>query len=148
MEIFSNYGIVKTVDLPCDRANTHLNRSFAYIDFQKHDDAEKALRHMDGGQIDGQEVTAAYVLAPRPRPMRRSPNRGMPPWRRSPPRFRDDRNRRRYLHLISYTSEPRFTLTPEKKFTLCESHKRFKHGDLDDPLGFEFFIQMHFHIPW
>ena len=51
MEIFSNYGVVKSVDLPCDRANTHLNRSFAYIDFQKHDDAEKALRHMDGGSF-------------------------------------------------------------------------------------------------
>ena len=52
MEIFSNYGVVKTVDLPCDRTNSHLNRSFAYIDFQKHDDAEKALRHMDGGRLN------------------------------------------------------------------------------------------------
>ena len=49
------------------------------------------------GQIDGQEITAQPVLAPRivPRPPRRSPpRRGPPPrWGRgpSPPRYRDRR---------------------------------------------------------
>ncbi|VDP44329.1 unnamed protein product [Soboliphyme baturini] len=47
------------------------------------------MKHMDGGQIDGQEVTAAPVLVPkgirRPSPWRRPPGAG---WRRSPPRYR------------------------------------------------------------
>lgn len=34
------------------------------------------MKHMDGGQIDGQEVTVAPILTPRPRPIRRvSPGR-------------------------------------------------------------------------
>ena len=46
------------------------------------------------GQIDGQEITATAVLAPRPRPPPRRfspPRRMLPPppmWRRSPPRMR------------------------------------------------------------
>ena len=51
------------------------------------------------GQVDGQEVTAAAVLAPRPArppvrrsPIRRSPMRRPPPrWRASPPRYRGRR---------------------------------------------------------
>lgn len=47
---------------------------------------------MDGGQIDGQEVTVAPILLPRPRPpMRRggmSPMRRGGRWRSSPQRFR------------------------------------------------------------
>lgn len=95
MEIFSTYGTVKGVEMPPDRIHVHLSRGFAYVEFELPDDAEKAMKHMDGGQIDGQEVTAAPVLLPKPRPipMRRSPlRRPMPPsWRRSPPRFRDRR---------------------------------------------------------
>ena len=30
---------------------------FAYIEYENPEDAKAALRHMDGGQIDGQEVT-------------------------------------------------------------------------------------------
>lgn len=45
------------------------------------------MKHMDGGQIDGQEVTVAPILLLKPRQtIRRSPlRRG---WRRSPQRFR------------------------------------------------------------
>jgi len=31
-----------------------LGRGFAYIDFVSADEAEVAMKHMDGGQIDGQ----------------------------------------------------------------------------------------------
>lgn len=49
------------------------------------------MKHMDGGQIDGQEVTVAPILLPKPRlPMRRmSPARRG--WRRSPQGFRRGR---------------------------------------------------------
>ncbi|KAG7166642.1 RNA-binding protein with serine-rich domain 1-B-like [Homarus americanus] len=95
-EIFAVYGSVKSVDLPMYdmRNNSSLNRGYGYIDFEKPEDAENAMKHMDGGQIDGQEITAAPVLIPRQLPPRRRsplpmpPRRGPPPrWGRSPPRY-------------------------------------------------------------
>uniref|UniRef100_A0A4W6ECU5 RRM domain-containing protein n=1 Tax=Lates calcarifer TaxID=8187 RepID=A0A4W6ECU5_LATCA len=70
-EIFSTYGKIKMIDMPMNR---------------------KALKHMDGGQIDGQEITVTAVLTPtvRPPPHRLSPPRRMSrsPRRRSPVRRR------------------------------------------------------------
>lgn len=95
-EIFSTYGIIKKVEFQYDRLHPHLGRGFAYVEFSNPDEAENAMKHMDGGQIDGQEITAAPVLLPKPRmPMiRRSPlpppmgMRRPPMYRRTPPRFR------------------------------------------------------------
>uniref|UniRef100_A0A667IXL7 RNA-binding protein with serine-rich domain 1 n=1 Tax=Lynx canadensis TaxID=61383 RepID=A0A667IXL7_LYNCA len=77
MEIFSTYGKIKMIDMPVERMHPHLSKGYAYVEFENPDEAEKALKHMDGGQIDGQEITATAVLAPWPRP---------PPRRFSPPR--------------------------------------------------------------
>lgn len=74
-----------------ERFHQKIGRGFAYVEYTNADDAENAMKHMDGGQIDGQEVTVAPILLPRPRPpMRRG---GMSPMRRggrwrSPQRFR------------------------------------------------------------
>lgn len=64
-----------------------MGRGFAYVEYQNSEDAENAMKHMDGGQIDGQEVTVAPILLLKPRQQTRrlSPARRM--WRRSP-RFR------------------------------------------------------------
>lgn len=95
MEIFSTYGPIKSVELQVHNmhAGNGMHRGYGYIDFEKPEDAENAMKHMDGGQIDGQEITAAPVLIPRPAPARRrSPlppmgRRGPPPRWRSPPRY-------------------------------------------------------------
>ena len=92
-EIFSVYGVIKAVEFPLDRLHPPAGRCFAYVEYNNPDDAENAMKHMDGGQIDGQEITAAPVLLQRPRPMMRRPsplrNRGPPNrWNRSPQRFR------------------------------------------------------------
>lgn len=82
------------IDMPMNRIHPHLSKGYAYIEFETPEEAEKALKHMDGGQIDGQEITVTAVLAPtvRPAPRRFSPPRRMPPpppmWRRTPPRMR------------------------------------------------------------
>lgn len=55
-EIFKTYGSIKNVDIQTDRFHPHLCRGSAYIEFEKSVDAEKAIRYMDGGQIDGQEI--------------------------------------------------------------------------------------------
>lgn len=64
MEIFSTYGKIKMIDMPVERMHPHLSKGYAYVEFENPDEAEKALKHMDGGQIDGQEITATAVLAP------------------------------------------------------------------------------------
>merc|ERR1711862_590579 len=92
-EIFSTFGKIKDIEFGSERMRPWLNKGFAYIDYETASDAKTALRHMDGGQIDGQEVTAAPVLVPRfqprtrrspaPRRRSRSPPRRM--WSRTPP---------------------------------------------------------------
>nr|CAD7599726.1 unnamed protein product [Timema genevievae] len=84
LEIFSTYGAVKSVEFPSERCHPHNGRGFAYIEFETPNEAENAMKHMDGGQIDGQEITAAPVLLPKPRPP--PPRRSPPPIRRAPPR--------------------------------------------------------------
>jgi len=99
IEIFSTYGIIKSVDMPHDRIHPHLSRGFAYVEFDKPEDTEKAIKYMDGGQVDGQEVSATAVLTPKPQrqaggfggggggPAAMRHARGPPGgWRRSPPR--------------------------------------------------------------
>jgi len=86
------------VDFGSDRNHPHLGRGFAYVEFSNPDEAETAMKHMDGGQIDGQEITAAPVLNIRPRPqMMRQRSPPMPQRRRRgwSPRGRSPYNRRR-----------------------------------------------------
>lgn len=69
MEIFGTYGIIKNVEFPKDHIHHHLGRLYCYVEYATADEAENAMKHMDGGQIDGQEITAAPVLIPKPRPL-------------------------------------------------------------------------------
>lgn len=96
MEIFSCFGEVKHVEFPIDRFHPEIGRGLAYVEYTNPEDAENAMKHMDGGQIDGQEVTVSPVLIPKFRPPMR---RNSPPMRRPPPRWRSpmryNYNRRR-----------------------------------------------------
>ena len=84
------YGTIRSVDLPIDIIHPYLSRGFAYIEFEKPEEAEKAIKYMDGGQIDGQEVSASLLHSQKPRSLGGGPpiRRGGPPtWsRRSIPR--------------------------------------------------------------
>lgn len=59
LEIFKTYGPIKSVDLPIDRHHPQLTKGSAFIVYENSEDADKALRYMDGGQIDGQEITVS-----------------------------------------------------------------------------------------
>lgn len=50
-EIFSLYGPIKFIDMPNDRIHPNMSRGFAYVEFENPDDAEKAIKYMDGGKI-------------------------------------------------------------------------------------------------
>lgn len=99
MEIFSCFGEVKSVEFPTDRFHPSFGRGIAYVEFSTHEECEMAIKQMDGGQIDGQEVSVSAVLTPKVcvQHRRTSPlNRRQMERRRSPPpRFnRFNRNRR------------------------------------------------------
>lgn len=49
MEIFSTYGVIKMVDFPPDRLHPQSGKGFAYVEFETADEAENAMKHMDGG---------------------------------------------------------------------------------------------------
>ncbi|KRY12566.1 RNA-binding protein with serine-rich domain 1-A, partial [Trichinella patagoniensis] len=90
-EIFSVYGPLKSVDMPLGKFN--INRGFAFVQYESGEDAEKAQKHMDGGQIDGNDVSVVPAVAKpviRPSPPRYGGSRatgrlrGSGNWRRSP----------------------------------------------------------------
>lgn len=61
IEIFSNYGEIKVVDFPTDRFHPQNGRGFCYIEYLNSEDAENAMKHMDGGQVDGTEVAVSLL---------------------------------------------------------------------------------------
>lgn len=38
------------VDMAMDRLYPHLSRGYAYVEFETPEEAQKALKHMDGGR--------------------------------------------------------------------------------------------------
>ena len=50
-EIFAVYGKIKNIEMLPDRIHTEYSRLFAYVDYEKPEDAEAAVDHMDGGSI-------------------------------------------------------------------------------------------------
>ena len=51
IEIFSVYGTIKNLDMPSDRVHPTVSKGYAYIDYEKPEEAEKAVKHMDGGKF-------------------------------------------------------------------------------------------------
>lgn len=49
IEVFSAYGSIRSVDYQLDRFHQH-NRGFVYIEYETADEAENAMKHMDGGE--------------------------------------------------------------------------------------------------
>ncbi|VDM59087.1 unnamed protein product [Angiostrongylus costaricensis] len=56
------YGQIKSCDLPPERFYPHLHRGYGYVEYENAEDAEKALKYFDGGQIDGQVVSVELTL--------------------------------------------------------------------------------------
>ena len=49
MEIFSVYGTVKHIEMRSDPMHPQYSRGFAYVEYSTPEEAEKAVKHMDGG---------------------------------------------------------------------------------------------------
>ncbi len=44
IEIFSTYGVIKSTELPMDTHHPLLHKGFAYVEYEKWEDAEKAMK--------------------------------------------------------------------------------------------------------
>ena len=60
-EIFGYYGSVKTVDLVMDDLTRKIPTGKAYIMFEKPEDADTAVKFMNGADIDGNKIKALVV---------------------------------------------------------------------------------------
>lgn len=108
----------------------HMCRGICYIEYATPEEADSAIKHMDGGQIDGQEISVVAVLPQKMnmRPMRRmSPpmrmnNRGPPPRWRSPMRFRGGGRR----------SPPRRNMSPRRRQRSRSPIRRRRHSNSSD----------------
>ncbi|CAG8438013.1 6824_t:CDS:10 [Ambispora gerdemannii] len=72
-EIFGTFGTITHIDLPINK-KWNANRGIAYIEYSTRTEAERAVSYMDGGQLDGTELTCAFVPrrpSPPPIPARR-----------------------------------------------------------------------------
>lgn len=38
------------IDMPPDRLHPNLSKGYAYVEYESPEDAQKALKHMDGGK--------------------------------------------------------------------------------------------------
>jgi RNA recognition motif-containing protein len=129
-EILKTYGNIIKLELDVDE-RTGYSRGTGIIEFEKHEEAVKAVDHLDESQIDGKLVSLRLKQPPRP-PRKRSPPRSSDPRYRpySPRRrgyARDDRygrdyNRRRSPSPInrryrrrSYSSSRSRSRSPPKK---------------------------------
>lgn len=102
---------MKNVEFPTDRYHPSFGRGIAYVEYATAEECEAAMKQMDGGQIDGQEVTVSPVLTPKIRAPARRPSpimrRPVGRWR-SPPQFNRFNNRGR-------RSPPRGRRSPRRR---------------------------------
>ncbi|PVV03023.1 hypothetical protein BB560_002507 [Smittium megazygosporum] len=86
-EIFAPYGKIKRATIPLDRRGKFATQ-MAYIDYETHEQALKAIDYMNGGKLD-EEILTVELREPRvPRPRFRSRS----PTSRIPARYRRPRN--------------------------------------------------------
>ncbi|KAF9509514.1 hypothetical protein BS47DRAFT_1396851 [Hydnum rufescens UP504] len=76
--IFSFYGEVRKVDLPVHR-RTGQNRGKAALEYKEPSSAQKAMSHMNGGQLDGAFLSVELSDLPLPRSRTPSPRSRSPP---------------------------------------------------------------------
>ena len=65
-EIFSNFGEVKTVELAMDNT-VQLPKGYAFVEYSEKEEVDAAIKHMAGGQIDGQNVMV-HIMGQTPKP--------------------------------------------------------------------------------
>lgn len=52
------------VDFPPDRLHPQCGKGFAYVEFETADEAENAMKHMDGGETNDDNIKKEKLLLP------------------------------------------------------------------------------------
>ncbi|CAM6027039.1 unnamed protein product [Sphagnum balticum] len=112
--LFDRYGKVVDIFIPRDR-RTGESRGFAFVRYKYADEAQKAVEHLDGRNVDGRDIVVQYAKYGRNDEsiQRGRITQGSPKWRsrsrsRSPrrSRHRDEHRHRDYrTHSISHRDE-------------------------------------------
>ncbi|XP_037727544.1 serine/arginine repetitive matrix protein 2 [Drosophila subpulchrella] len=58
-EIFGHFGALTAVDFPMDRYLGRQGRGYAFVEYARPEDCASAIKHMNGGQIDGKRITVS-----------------------------------------------------------------------------------------
>lgn len=88
--VLSSFRKINMIDMPPERMHPHLSKGYACAQSENPDEAQKALKHRDGGQMCGQEDHChhwAEPLASATCQVIQPARRALPPpprWRRSP----------------------------------------------------------------
>ena len=61
MEIFSTYGTIKHIEMRSDPMHPQYSRGLAYVEYSTPEEAEKAIKHMDGGMSNVHCAVFAYI---------------------------------------------------------------------------------------
>ncbi|ERL85434.1 hypothetical protein D910_02853 [Dendroctonus ponderosae] len=61
VEIFGTYGTIKHVEFPKDRNHSNLGSGYCYVEYSNPDEAENAMKHMDGGQTTHAKTISAFT---------------------------------------------------------------------------------------
>ncbi|CAK0894720.1 unnamed protein product, partial [Prorocentrum cordatum] len=74
-EIFGNYGKVKDATLAIDKV-VGLPKGYAYVEFSSEREADSAVSHLHGGQIDGNVIKVEWQDQRKKQPARVARGRG------------------------------------------------------------------------
>ncbi|KAG9451530.1 hypothetical protein H6P81_011495 [Aristolochia fimbriata] len=87
--LFDKYGKVVDIFIPRDR-RTGDSRGFAFVRYKYADEAEKAVKKLDGRNVDGRDIMVQFAkYGPNAEPISRDDHRGKDSRRRSRSRSRD-----------------------------------------------------------
>ena len=84
--IFDRYGEIGDIYIPRDYGSGGM-RGFAFVRFYSRRDAEYAIEHVDGKQMDGRELRCQVAMHPRPGPRGPPVGYGPPPGFQAQPRY-------------------------------------------------------------
>lgn len=60
---FSAFGPLLSINMPIHQSNPNLNRGFAFLEFEKKDDAQKAVDSFNGKKYKGRTIAVEFSVS-------------------------------------------------------------------------------------
>lgn len=55
-QIFSKFGPIVSATVILDRMNNNRSKGFGFVEFEKDEDAQKAMKELNGTEIEGRKI--------------------------------------------------------------------------------------------